>query len=140
MSSRASPPPRTARWRAPPRGDGSTGPAAGRVRAPTSGRSRPRDRLSLSGSAGLSERRNPAGTRRRSPGVYSSLAQYTGTPPGVGGERRRIRRWTGGTALKLLVLNSGSSSIKYRLFRMESMEVLRAGVVDRIGEPGPSAV
>ncbi len=42
--------------------------------------------------------------------------------------------------MKVLVLNSGSSSIKYRLFRMESMAVLRAGVVDRIGEPGPSAV
>jgi acetate kinase len=42
--------------------------------------------------------------------------------------------------LKLLVLNSGSSSIKYRLFRMESMAVLRAGVVERIGESGPSAV
>ena len=41
--------------------------------------------------------------------------------------------------MKLLVLNSGSSSIKYRLFRMEPMAVLRAGVVDRIGEPGPSA-
>jgi len=42
--------------------------------------------------------------------------------------------------LKVLVLNSGSSSIKYRLFRLESMEALRAGVVDRIGEAGPSAV
>jgi acetate kinase len=42
--------------------------------------------------------------------------------------------------LKLLVLNSGSSSIKYRLFRMESMAVLRAGVVERIGESGPSGV
>jgi acetate kinase len=42
--------------------------------------------------------------------------------------------------LKVLVLNSGSSSIKYRLFRIESMDVLRAGVVDRIGEPGPTAV
>ena len=41
--------------------------------------------------------------------------------------------------MKLLVLNSGSSSIKYRLFRMEPISVLRAGVVDRIGEPGPSA-
>jgi hypothetical protein len=29
--------------------------------------------------------------------------------------------------VKILVLNSGSSSIKYRLFRMESMAVLRAG-------------
>jgi len=42
--------------------------------------------------------------------------------------------------VKVLVLNSGSSSIKYRLFRMETMEVLRAGVVDRIGEPGPDAI
>jgi acetate kinase len=42
--------------------------------------------------------------------------------------------------MKLLVLNSGSSSIKYRLFLLETMAVLRAGVVDRIGEPGPSAV
>ena len=55
-------------------------------------------------------------------------------------EWHRIRGWTGGTALKLLVLNSGSSSIKYRLFLVESMAVVRAGVVDRIGEPGPSAV
>jgi len=42
--------------------------------------------------------------------------------------------------VKILVLNSGSSSIKYRLFTMESMAVLRIGVVDRIGEPGGSAV
>jgi len=42
--------------------------------------------------------------------------------------------------VKILVLNSGSSSIKYRLFRMDTMEVLRAGVVDRIGEPGPGAI
>jgi len=42
--------------------------------------------------------------------------------------------------LKLLVLNSGSSSIKFRLFRTDSMAVLRAGIVDRIGEPGPAAV
>ncbi|MBP2683638.1 MAG: acetate kinase, partial [Deltaproteobacteria bacterium] len=42
--------------------------------------------------------------------------------------------------MKVLILNSGSSSIKYRLFRMESMEALRTGVVGRIGEPGPSAV
>ncbi len=42
--------------------------------------------------------------------------------------------------MKVLVLNSGSSSIKYRLFRLESMEALRAGVVDRIGEAGSSAV
>jgi acetate kinase len=42
--------------------------------------------------------------------------------------------------LKLLVLNSGSSSIKYRLFLLDSMAVVRAGGVDRIGEPGPAAV
>lgn len=42
--------------------------------------------------------------------------------------------------MKVLVLNSGSSSIKYRLFRMESMAVLCTGVVDRIGEPGASPV
>ena len=42
--------------------------------------------------------------------------------------------------MKVLVLNSGSSSIKYRLFQMDSMAVLRAGVVDRIGEAGPSAI
>ena len=42
--------------------------------------------------------------------------------------------------MKLLVLNSGSSSIKYRLFQMESMAVLRAGAVDEIGEAGASEV
>jgi acetate kinase len=42
--------------------------------------------------------------------------------------------------LKVLVLNSGSSSIKYCLFQMKSMDVLRAGDVDRIGETGSSAV
>jgi acetate kinase len=42
--------------------------------------------------------------------------------------------------VKILVLNSGSSSIKYRLFRMGSMEVLRAGAVERIGEAGASPV
>lgn len=70
------------------------------------------------------------------------MAQYTGTPPVVvaGKRPRSCRRAREETALKILVLNSGSSSIKYRLFRMGSMEVLRAGVVDRIGEHGPSAV
>jgi len=51
--------------------------------------------------------------------------------------RAPLRR---GEPVKVLVLNSGSSSIKYRLFRMDSMEVLRAGAVERIGEPGPSPV
>ena len=43
--------------------------------------------------------------------------------------------------MKVLVLNSGSSSIKYRLFGMKWMEVLRSGAVERIGDPGgPSPV
>ena len=42
--------------------------------------------------------------------------------------------------MKVLVLNSGSSSIKYCLFDMDSMAVLRAGHVERIGETGPAAV
>lgn len=35
--------------------------------------------------------------------------------------------------MKILVLNSGSSSIKYQLFNMENEEVLAKGVVERIG-------
>ena len=41
-----------------------------------------------------------------------------------------------GEPLKILVLNSGSSSIKYRLFGMEPIAELCAGKMDRIGEPG----
>ncbi|QIK37682.1 acetate kinase [Caldichromatium japonicum] len=37
--------------------------------------------------------------------------------------------------MKILVLNSGSSSIKYRLFRVEDWLVLAGGIVGRIGEP-----
>ena len=36
--------------------------------------------------------------------------------------------------MKTLVINSGSSSIKYKLFDMESEAVLAAGVIERIGE------
>ena len=36
--------------------------------------------------------------------------------------------------MKILVLNSGSSSIKYKLFDMEVPTVLAAGLVERIGE------
>jgi acetate kinase len=42
--------------------------------------------------------------------------------------------------LKILVLNSGSSSIKYALFAAGSLAELRAGIVERIGEPGTSSV
>jgi len=37
--------------------------------------------------------------------------------------------------MKTLVINAGSSSIKYQLFDMESQDVLAAGLVERIGEP-----
>lgn len=36
--------------------------------------------------------------------------------------------------MKILVINSGSSSIKYQLFNMDSKEVLCSGIVERIGE------
>lgn len=36
--------------------------------------------------------------------------------------------------MKLLVINTGSSSIKYQLFEMEAKKVLSSGVVEKIGE------
>jgi len=38
--------------------------------------------------------------------------------------------------MKILVINSGSSSIKYQLFSMETKEVLAKGLVDKIGLNG----
>ena len=38
--------------------------------------------------------------------------------------------------MKILVLNSGSSSIKYQLFDMRDQSVLAAGSLEQIGEPG----
>ncbi|MDG4475218.1 acetate/propionate family kinase [Thiovibrio frasassiensis] len=38
--------------------------------------------------------------------------------------------------MKVLVLNSGSSSIKYQLFDMRDESVLAAGSIEQIGEPG----
>jgi acetate kinase len=38
-------------------------------------------------------------------------------------------------ATKILVLNSGSSSVKYRLYDLADESVLAAGLVERIGEP-----
>ena len=35
--------------------------------------------------------------------------------------------------MKILVINAGSSSLKYRLFEMETEQVLAKGVADRIG-------
>ena len=36
--------------------------------------------------------------------------------------------------MKILVINAGSSSIKYQLYRMPDVEVLAKGVIERIGE------
>ena len=43
------------------------------------------------------------------------------------------------TASPVLVLNAGSSSLKYQLLVPESGEVLAKGLVERIGEPGGAA-
>ncbi|RJQ55797.1 MAG: acetate kinase [Nitrospiraceae bacterium] len=37
--------------------------------------------------------------------------------------------------MNVLVINSGSSSIKYKIFNMSDKSVLASGVIDRIGEP-----
>ncbi len=38
--------------------------------------------------------------------------------------------------MKILVINSGSSSIKYELFEAEGLEILASGLVEKIGEHG----
>ena len=38
--------------------------------------------------------------------------------------------------MKLLVLNSGSSSLKFKLFEMESLEVITSGIIEEIKESG----
>lgn len=38
--------------------------------------------------------------------------------------------------MKILVLNCGSSSIKYQLFKMTNKEVMAKGIVQRVGMPG----
>ena len=40
--------------------------------------------------------------------------------------------------MKILVINTGSSSIKYQLFDMEDMRVIAAGVAEKIGEDSSS--
>ena len=40
-----------------------------------------------------------------------------------------------GEGMKILVVNCGSSSLKYRLFDMDSEAALAKGLVERIGEP-----
>jgi acetate kinase len=44
-----------------------------------------------------------------------------------------------GAATRVLVLNSGSSSVKYQLLDMADHSRLASGVVERIGEPGGAA-
>ena len=36
--------------------------------------------------------------------------------------------------MKILVLNAGSSSVKYQLFEMDNNTVLASGLVEKIGE------
>ena len=38
--------------------------------------------------------------------------------------------------MKIIVLNCGSSSIKYQLFEMPQVEVLAKGIVDKVGLKG----
>ena len=38
--------------------------------------------------------------------------------------------------MKILVINAGSSSIKFRLFEMPEARVLARGIVEPIGSPG----
>ena len=38
--------------------------------------------------------------------------------------------------MKVLVLNCGSSSIKYKLYDMDSLSVMAAGGIEKIGLPG----
>ena len=40
--------------------------------------------------------------------------------------------------MKVLVINAGSSSIKYQLIDMQNEELLAKGLVERIGEPSAS--
>ena len=40
--------------------------------------------------------------------------------------------------MKVLVLNCGSSSVKYRLFEMDSEAILAQGMIERIGEGAPA--
>lgn len=42
--------------------------------------------------------------------------------------------------MKILVINSGSSSLKYQLFDMYDNRIIGKGIVDRLGEPGSRLV
>ena len=37
--------------------------------------------------------------------------------------------------MKVLVINVGSTSIKYQLYEMDTEEILAGGVVERVGSP-----
>ncbi|HHX96804.1 MAG TPA: acetate kinase, partial [Clostridia bacterium] len=42
--------------------------------------------------------------------------------------------------MKILVINSGSSSLKYKLFDMDSEQVMTKGIVERIGIAGSALI
>ena len=44
--------------------------------------------------------------------------------------------WKGVSTMKVLVVNTGSSSIKYQVFNMDDESVLAKGLLDRVGIPG----
>ena len=46
-----------------------------------------------------------------------------------------IKNHFGGDFVKILVLNSGSSSLKYQVIDMETEEMLVKGYFERIGQP-----
>ena len=49
---------------------------------------------------------------------------------------KRIDIFKGEIFMKILVLNCGSSSLKYQLINMENEEVLAKGICERIGQEG----
>ncbi len=49
---------------------------------------------------------------------------------------RDKRTYLGGNSLKILVINCGSSSLKYQLMDMENESIIGKGLVERIGIPG----
>ncbi|MDA3789124.1 MAG: acetate kinase [Desulfobacula sp.] len=47
--------------------------------------------------------------------------------------RKNLTRFDG-NPMKILVINTGSSSLKYQLFNMENASVMAGGIIERIGE------
>jgi hypothetical protein len=51
-------------------------------------------------------------------------------------EREATRREERALSDRVLVVNSGSSSVKYRLLAVTTGERVAAGLIERVGEPG----